>query len=105
MSLEEASETYDALKEFEDPSYWPVFTNLGGDYEYSVCGAEPADTAKILSHEHDAGPPYPTFRSLGAMLQALLACYEGGAFYMADGLECDTNQFAQIITRFTSGHE
>lgn len=102
MSLEDCFSTYESLSRHElwDKSWFPVFSNGGGDFYCVVCDEQSSNYGQIVSFIYGDSNDIE-FSSLHAMLAVIRECYQRNIYYVEGGyLEADDYAALEVAKEF-----
>lgn len=104
LSLDEAVQIYSERKGSRQwrPSYFPVFSDGGGDFFVVPCPPHTVEAAEVVGFIHGEPEQTAEYECLATMMLTIDACYAQGAYYLDhDGeLEIDDDKHSEIAHHF-----
>ncbi len=108
-SVERAVSRYhgvvDALADFWEPRYFPLFLSGAGDYMGIACTKTKTDDGEIVCYRQGDTEVAVEYANLNALLETVLGSYQAGAITVNnDGnLMVDDSRFEKIARKFNAG--
>lgn len=95
----------EALEDFWEPRYFPLFLSGAGDYMGIVCSKTKTDDGEIVCYRQGDTEVAVEYANLNVLLETVLASYQAGAFTVNDAgsLAVDSSCFATIARKLNPG--